>query len=364
MTQTLTGSDLLSVGIVAYLEYRDDKADGTRARDAYVLRMYAEHIGSDIQLKSLVRDDHVDSFKAARLKAKPQRSRDPGRKMSAQNLSMDGQTLRGFYNFLRRRHIWPASRVNPAEDYRVKKDPRHSFVFVPESRFPEFLDTAGLADASDPVGWRNRARAAMGLFSFGRDIEIRLACQSQLRRVNDGGLHVVLNRPKVNRIDTIRSFDLLTEELEQWNEFYRWDLERQDIPWSLGFPIIPKLNATYKHLRIDPRPLGRGAWKVSPILEAMGYPVYKEGTHTPRRSGANAYHAWLTALGEPEPTRTVMNMLGHSDMATTEKYLAFGDATRRAHETVARSSNFGRGLGPGVQPPEPTRHLSVVRDVG
>lgn len=325
----------------------------------YVLRVLLDTLG-DIQLGSIT-TEHFDHFREIRVRSTVKGADGKLRPMSSQNLNLDGQVIRGFVDFLIRRRVWSVTTPNPAAAWRLAKEPRHSYVFIPEDRFPEVINLAGASAAGPVHARRDRVRIALGLFSFGRDIELRLATWSQVRRVADGRLNLILNRPKVHRRDELPSFDLLAEELEDWRTFYQEHMDARGVRWSEDFPIIPKI-IPYGHDLIDPDFKGRGELMIQPILEAMGYPTYKEGTHTLRRSGASAYHHWLTELGYGEPTRIVSSMLGHSDLATTEKYLDFDAARERMMKAVRASGDFGRGL--SKPQPEPTRHLSVVRDVG
>lgn len=66
---------------------------------------------------------------------------------------------------------------------------------------------------------------------------------------------------------------------------------------------------------------GRPFKIVQGILERAGYPTYREGEHTLRRSAARAYFDSLVSQGYDGALRRVMSMLGHKDSKTTEEYL-------------------------------------------
>lgn len=80
---------------------------------------------------------------------------------------------------------------------------------------------------------------------------------------------------------------------------------------------------------IDPsRPIYAPFEVVKRILGRAGYPTYKQGEHTLRRSGARAYFDALATSGYDGALRRVQSMLGHSKSATTEIYLGL-DLDRR-----------------------------------
>lgn len=69
------------------------------------------------------------------------------------------------------------------------------------------------------------------------------------------------------------------------------------------------------------------------ILRRAGYPDFKEGAHTLRRSGARAYFDALCDQGHDYALRRVQSMLGHSTSGMTERYLGIDlDKKRRNAE--------------------------------
>lgn len=69
------------------------------------------------------------------------------------------------------------------------------------------------------------------------------------------------------------------------------------------------------------RPLYKPWHVVQRVLERAGYPSYREGEHTLRRSGARAYFDSLVEQGYDGALRRVQWFLGHKSSAMTERYL-------------------------------------------
>lgn len=69
------------------------------------------------------------------------------------------------------------------------------------------------------------------------------------------------------------------------------------------------------------RPFSRPYTVIQRVLERAGYPIYREGEHTLRRSGARAYFDSLLAQGYDGALLRVQTMLGHEKSEVTERYL-------------------------------------------
>jgi integrase len=262
--------------------------------------------------------------------------------------------------------------TNPTVGWKAEAEPRRDFLYIPSDKF-----MTALRAAENP---RDRARCAMGLFSFGRDSEVCAATWRQVHTRPDGKKTIVLNRKKTKTRDDLPQFELFTEELDAWKVLYQSTITQQGMTWSEDFPIIPKLHWGGIHNRygvpadremapIVPERLVRSEHICQSVIANMGHPVEREGGHTFRRSGGAAYHTYLTKLGISEPTRIVMRLLGHTSMMTTEKYLNINADMDRMRQAVYSSGDFGREV---EEPTEavittpvfvrPT--LTIVRNVG
>lgn len=74
--------------------------------------------------------------------------------------------------------------------------------------------------------------------------------------------------------------------------------------------------------RVNPnKPFHRPYDVVKAVLARAGYPTYRQGEHTLRRSGARAYFDTLTDSGHDGALRQVQAMLGHEHAEMTERYL-------------------------------------------
>lgn len=69
------------------------------------------------------------------------------------------------------------------------------------------------------------------------------------------------------------------------------------------------------------KPFGSPHIVIRRILKRAGYPDFREGEHTLRRSGARAYFDSLVDLGYDGALKEVQSMLGHSAGHMTERYL-------------------------------------------
>lgn len=76
-------------------------------------------------------------------------------------------------------------------------------------------------------------------------------------------------------------------------------------------------------------------------LEALGYPVLREGEHTLRRSGARAYADQLRSQGYDGALLRVASMLGHKDTKQTEHYIGWHLERQQRNEALAGKSMFG-----------------------
>lgn len=343
--------------------YVDGQAKGTTEKDRHVLTNFLRTVG-DIQVRNITQE-HCDAYRAARRQA----TKANGEPLGVSALNFDGQVLRAFFTWLTVKRLWRG--VNPALTWSHETSFRKPFIFVPEDRFEEMLDLA-----KNP---RDRARIAVGLFSFARDNEIVAATWREIVEIRPGQSTFLLNRKKTHSQTDLAVFEVFSDELRTWKTIYRNQLEARGIPWSDDLPLIPRLFGNRQPIRlqdgtidtcpsINPTHIGRTEQMVSPILTLMGYETTDgEGTHTLRRSGGSAFFDFLRRNGEADPIEIIQWAFGHASRTTTELYLSKESQAERAREAIWSSRAFGR---PGRQParaeevPVVARHLSVVRDVG
>lgn len=89
---------------------------------------------------------------------------------------------------------------------------------------------------------------------------------------------------------------------------------------------------------------GRPYQVVQAVLGRAGYPTFREGEHTLRRSAARAYFDSLSEDGYDRAMRRVMAMLGHKSSRSTEVYLGL------EHERHTRNRELrGKPMFPALQ---------------
>lgn len=88
------------------------------------------------------------------------------------------------------------------------------------------------------------------------------------------------------------------------------------------------------------RPFGNPHITVQRVLKRAGYPHFKEGQHTLRRSGARAYFDALVEQGYDGALRRVQSMLGHAHANMTERYLGIDLDRKKRNDDLRGVSMF------------------------
>ena len=183
---------------------------------------------------------------------------------------------------------------------------------IPVEQFPDLL-----ANAASP---RDRMVLALGLYLFPRESEIRTL---QWGDWSVDGERIVVQVHKSGRTDEMPVSLELRAELDHW--WQQWSTRHGSLPQA-GDPLVPAYTTAGEI---------RGPWvqphhAVQTALARLGFPTTGEGCHTLRRSGARALFDRLSAKGYDHALRVVKEMLHHSSVTTTEKYLGVsGDRLER-----------------------------------
>lgn len=165
---------------------------------------------------------------------------------------------------------------------------------------------------------------ATGLYLFLRASEQQCI---QLKHIRLDELEIDVYRRKVQDYDTMP----ITAELEPYLRRHLTFMAEQGFTHPDHYLIYAKNPAkTVKGRQgfltgqagINPnKPAGRPYNIVQDVLGRAGYPTFREGEHTLRRSGARAYFDSLVGQGYDGALREVMSMLGHKNSKNTEGYL-------------------------------------------
>lgn len=260
------------------------------------------------------------------------------RTRQSSSLTVDHNALHGFFAWAR--HTKRMALDNdPMFGRRQPKPMQRERLRVHVSKFGAMLDIAGETDA------RNRMAVAAGLYTLGRDSELRSL------RIRDadlaaGGLHMVIQKSRLE--DVVPISEELDYELRRWLTHYAQAI---DGPLEPHYYLLPgrscspvkgvdgrivKMVGTAYHPERRCDSLVR---MVHPILEEMGIDDTGEGGHTLRRSGARALFDSLVDGGYDHALRVVQAMLHHKSMATTEKYIGL-TADKRTRDQIIRGKKM------------------------
>jgi integrase len=165
---------------------------------------------------------------------------------------------------------------------------------------------------------------ATGLYLFLRASEQQCL---QVQHVHLADHEIEVFRPKVRRWDTMPISAELAPYLREHLTWMaaRGFANREHFLMPARFPA--KVHAGVQGFLkgaapYNPdRPIGRPYVIIQGVLERAGYPTFREGEHTLRRSGARAYFDSLVGQGYDGALRRVMSMLGHRNSKVTEVYL-------------------------------------------
>ena len=235
---------------------------------------------------------------------------------SSRNLRV--RKVRQFFAWCQRRG-WV--RENPVERRPEREDPFEP-MFIPVEQFPDLLDFA-----DNP---RDRMVLSLGLYLFLRSSEI------QTLRVGDvdlgGKIRTVQH--KTGGLDYMPMSVELRRETHDYLDWYwretTYDQQSFLVPALRRVSSAPDAYPGYgrfvrvpTRLEVEPRiPVAKPHRIVQRALAQMGLPVFRQGGHTLRRSGARALFDNLRAeQGVDGALQIVKSMLHHENVAMTERYL-------------------------------------------
>lgn len=238
---------------------------------------------------------------------------------SASSRNLRVRKVKQFFAYAQRRG-WVTE--NPVERRPEREDPFEP-MFVPVERFPDLLDCA-----DNP---RDRMVVALGLYLFLRSSEIQTLKVGDLLD-DHSGIRVRVH--KSGKIDMMPVSAELQVELHDWLKWYwtetTYERESFLVPALRrvstapdAYPGTGRFKRVPTRLEIEPRvPVAKPHHIVQKTLAEMGLPVFRQGNHTLRRSGARAlFDAQRSTQGVDGALQLVKSMLHHENVAMTERYL-------------------------------------------
>lgn len=238
---------------------------------------------------------------------------------SSRNLRV--RKVRQFFAWCQRRGLVTQ---NPVERRPEREDPFDP-MFIPAERFPDLLDST-----DNP---RDRMVVAVGLHLFLRSSEM------QTLRIED--VDFKAERPRIRTIqhktggvDYMPVSAGLESELHDYLGWYWREATYDEDSFLLpalrrihsspyAYPGDGRFQRTPLRLEIEPRiPVTKPHRIIQSALAELGLPVFRQGGHTLRRSGARALFDRLRQdQGVDGALQVVKSMLHHQDQAMTERYL-------------------------------------------
>lgn len=313
-----------------YLDYRENVAGmaaNTLRTNRASLKALAGHLG-DIQMSS-VGHRHIEGFFA-----------DMGKRWGASTMNVRRSHVAEFLRFSQSRG-WMRRDINLMENTRQRKVMTRDRLRIPVQEFPTVLDAA--------MTPRDRIVMALGLFLFLRASEIRYLKIADLHLDRDEVFVTVL---KTQETDTMPISAPLRQELTRWLGYYTQNIGalKPEFHLAPSMRAVPGIQdpATGRFVardgdwvRLKPhRPVHQPEGIVSRTLTRLGYPVYREGIHTLRRSGARALFDELADSGYDRALEVVSSMLHHKQMSTTQLYLGLSESKARRDELLKGQPMF------------------------
>lgn len=203
---------------------------------------------------------------------------------------------------------------DPAFGWGNTKVPRKDQMKIPVSEWGHLISMCETPN--------ERIVVATGLFLFLRGSEQQLL---QLKHVHLDDLEIEVYRKKTGDWDVMPiSMELAGYLREHLTYLATMNAPKPDhylIPTNYS-PVSVKGRFVPGTARPNPnKPFCRPYDVVKAVLGRAGYPTYREGEHTLRRSGARAYFDTLADAGYDGALRQVQAMLGHEHAEMTERYL-------------------------------------------
>lgn len=189
---------------------------------------------------------------------------------------------------------------------------------------------------------QERIVLATGLYLFLRSSEQK---RIQLKHINLAQGEVLIYRSKTKQWDlmpiTSELHDYLTEHMtmmaqEGWTDPEHYLIGKRG---QLDVDENNQWVAGTGKMTYD-KPFYRPHIVVQRILNRAGYPHFREGEHTLRRSGARAYFDALVDQGYDGALRRVQSMLGHKESSMTERYLGIELEQYLRNRALSRQAMF------------------------
>lgn len=221
---------------------------------------------------------------------------------------------RGFFSWCRARGYMQRD-TDPTFGWRNARVPQEDRLRIPVSEWPSLF-----AACDHP---QETITLATGLFLFLRASEQKMI---QLKHINLTDNEITIYRVKTSQTDVMPISAELGFYLRQ-HLTYMATLNAPDPEhYLIGMRVNMGRNQHNHYIAgsgvLDPsKPFGSPHAVVQRVLKRAGYPHFKEGQHTLRRSGARAYFDTLVELGYDGALRRVQSMLGHSQAHMSERYL-------------------------------------------
>lgn len=274
---------------------------------------------------------HIDAYFAAH----------PDWKPATANLYLS--SLRLFFEWARsHKHMERFS--DPTETWRNARVERYERLMIPVTQFADLLDAA-----DHPA---DRATIAIGLYTFARGSEISHLKWGHFDDLDGDRPMVQLYRLKTKERDLMPVCSELQVELQRYRAWYA---SREGIVQPHWF-VIPRRRPN--PLVVDPgtnrhrfRNTGHpGVYPeqqfthpyraVQRALAKLGYDKLKCGVHTLRASGARARFDELRDSGFDGALKHVSSLLGHANVAMTERYLQIGLERTQRNELLSGKPMF------------------------
>lgn len=305
------------------------RSNGTIGLYTITVKQFFDHAGN-IFVKN-INPQHMDKF----FSAHPEwGARTRGMKQNHLSLFIEWCRARGYI----------ARANDPLFGRQKPKVPKIERLRISRDRFGEVLNLA-----PNP---RDRMIVGTLLYLLCRDSEARVIRWKDVLWEQD---EVYIYARKTGQDDHLPMSAELREELERWKHYFESTYSIIQPDWYVLSPTAsnpPRDPITGKWLtgRItwEPqRPLQRLVPRIIPILEAMDYDLYRDGSHTLRRSGARElFEALSHTESADKALRIVQSMLGHASLAQTEAYIGLERDRQSRNKAIKGKRMYGEPAKP------------------
>lgn len=263
-------------------------------------------------LETLLED--VGNIEVARLEARHLDESFARHNWAASSRNSRLAQYKGFFSWCRARGYMRRD-SDPAFGWKNTRVPKGNRLRIPAAEWPRLFSVV-----KHPT---ETIILATGLYLFLRASEQKLI---QLKHIHLGQSEIDIYRTKTKTYDTMP----ITSELDAYLREHIIFMARQGWASADNYLITSrmKMERNDKNQFVGgtgvfdaSRPASAPHTIVQRVLGRAGYPTFKEGEHTLRRSGARAYFDTLVEQGYDGALRRVQSMLGHEHARTTELYL-------------------------------------------